>query len=88
MKKMIYPMLLVLLVSCSSNKVKDETATSHPMTDTYRDVASSPDCKIVKHPTEDLYNLSMYGKQYNQYWYDELEMELLYQRFVSQGRCD
>lgn len=87
MKKILLPLLLVLVASCASQKSEQKVADQP--TEQERNVASyEAQCKIVKHPTQDLYNLSMYGHTYNSYWYDELEMELLYQRFVSQGRCD
>lgn len=83
MKRFLFLISLLYIVGCTSQYAKNDSHSEG------RSVASfDTECKIVKHPEKDLYNLSMYGKKYNQFWYTELEMELLYQRFVSQGRCD
>lgn len=83
MKTLLLATALFVSIGCTSQFAKDG-ASNH-----LREVASfETECRIVKHPTKDLYNLTMYGKKYNQFWYSEVEMELLYQRFVSQGRCD
>lgn len=71
---------LSLFTACASKNA--------PLVNNSREIASmSENCKFVKHHKENMYQMMVDGKAFNQIWYTKPELDGLKSRLVEKGVC-
>ncbi len=59
-----------------------------PSINNSREIASvTENCKVRQHDTENMYQIIVEGKAFNNIWYSKPEMDILKKRLVKKGIC-
>lgn len=59
-----------------------------PTVNNSREIASiTQNCKLMKHDTENMYQIIVDGKPFNHIWYSKPEMDTLKKRLVKKNIC-